>query len=160
MRCKLKPKEILYFLPIIFALVLWVVYPQRIFAISNSSTVTIKGIVPGCDDGVIQSDGSCKSSTSISSSLLTSTPTPTPAITQPPASFIPFFLRFFDVDGDGIIESSELSVALGIWVDRWKSFLVGITSGETLIDLSKCDLNNDGECNVIDFSILLYYIGR
>lgn len=87
-------------------------------------------------------------------------PTPTPEITRPLA-LLPSFLAFFDVNKDGRIEGGELYDAVSGWVDNWKQFLVAITSREEVYaNISDCDLNDDGECNAIDFSILLFYLDK
>ncbi len=58
-------------------------------------------------------------------------------------------LSYFDIDKSGKIEMSELELALRRWMLEAK----GKGSGN-------CDLNFDGKCNIVDFSILLYYIDR
>jgi len=72
-------------------------------------------------------------------------------------------LRIFDVDNTGRIEVVEAFSAVLAWVDEWKVVLAKEIYREEEIPLEegkKCDLNNDGFCNLIDFSVLLYYIGR
>jgi|GEM_PF-2415540 len=57
-------------------------------------------------------------------------------------------LFIFDIDGDGLISRAEISVVIGKWVD---------ISGD---DGKECDFNDDGKCNLVDFSILLYHVDR
>lgn len=87
-------------------------------------------------------------------STITPTPTPTPAL--------PRFLRFFDIDGSGRIEVVELFSAVKRWVDEWKSFIKEDIAGEIELaeEFRNCDLNQDGRCDLVDLSILLYYVGR
>ncbi len=58
-------------------------------------------------------------------------------------------LAYFDIDNSGKIEMSELELAIRRWLLETK----GKGNG-------RCDLNFDGKCDIIDFSILLYYIDR
>jgi len=92
--------------------------------------------------------------TTTAPSSVTSTPTPTsypgevgPTPTSTPT--LPSFLQPFDFDNSGHLEFGEIFGTVKLWVDLWR----GKTS-ET------CDLNKDKLCNIFDFSILLYYIGK
>lgn len=73
----------------------------------------------------------------------------------------------FDADSSGKIEVYELYNTVKTWVEDWKinievetAFAKGEISEKEVTKPEKCDLNNDGVCNVIDLSILLYYIER
>ncbi|MFH1970765.1 MAG: hypothetical protein ABIJ05_00050 [Patescibacteria group bacterium] len=73
----------------------------------------------------------------------------------------------FDFDQSGKIEVYELYNTVKTWVADWKiyievetAFAKGEIIEEDVLKPEKCDLNNDGVCNVIDLSILLYYIER
>ncbi len=93
----------------------------------------------------------------------TPTPTSIPTATPTPTPILPLALRIFDVDNTGRIEVVEAFSAVLAWVDEWKVVLAKEIYREEEIPLEegkKCDLNNDGFCNLIDFSVLLYYIGR
>jgi len=84
-------------------------------------------------------------------SVSTSTPSPT-SISSPIPVFLaklPGFLKSFDIDGSGRIELREIFSSVKVWVQSWRD-----------PEDYNCDLNSNGVCNVIDFSILLYYIGR
>ncbi|PIS21551.1 hypothetical protein COY33_00745 [candidate division WWE3 bacterium CG_4_10_14_0_2_um_filter_42_7] len=60
---------------------------------------------------------------------------------------LPEAVALFDPNGDGKIELPELFDVASAWFKEFsKSF------GGT------CDLNNDGRCDITDFSILMYYI--
>jgi len=54
-----------------------------------------------------------------------------------------------DTDASGSLEEKELFQV----VDKW----VGSRRGK---DKQNCDLNNDSNCDIVDFSILMYYIDR
>ncbi len=60
-------------------------------------------------------------------------------------------LAQFDIDGNGWLELSELLDMVTKWFEYFKRRHVS-TEG--------CDLNNDSYCDLVDISILLYYIGR
>lgn len=85
----------------------------------------------------------------------TSTPVPVTTVSPTPSPIptpgIPAIVAFFDIDGSGRIEVAELFEAIKAWVSEWR---------EKPPEGGKCDLNGDGKCNLIDFSILLYYVGR
>lgn len=55
----------------------------------------------------------------------------------------------FDPNGDGTLTDSELEHIVKHWIASWKVTQDG-----------HCDLNRDGECTLVDFSILMYYIER
>jgi len=93
--------------------------------------------------------------------VLTPLPSPTPTPVLPSPLFV------FDVDGSGRIERGEFVFAVKKWVGQWQEFLTRkIVSSEketitvTRDSLTGCDLNRDQRCNLLDFSILLYYIDR
>jgi hypothetical protein len=76
-----------------------------------------------------------------------SAPTSTPGPSFLPS--LPVFINFFDIDGSGRIEIREIFNAAKLWVEQWRQRKT-----------ENCDLNRDKSCNLLDFSILLYYIGR
>ncbi|HBB64998.1 MAG: hypothetical protein UR34_C0019G0008 [candidate division WS6 bacterium GW2011_GWC1_33_20] len=63
------------------------------------------------------------------------------------------FLKLFDNNTNGIIESSELPVVMLSWVNAWKYSYTG--EGDKI---ELCDFNKDDTCNIEDFSIVLYYL--
>jgi len=69
----------------------------------------------------------------------------------PTLPLLPTTVAFFDADGSGTIELAEIFETVKAWVNQWR---IGAAGEE------RCDLNGDGVCNLVDFSILLYYIGR
>lgn len=88
------------------------------------------------------------SSPSTSSTPAPISPTPSPSLTPLPlTSRFPALLPF-DLNGDGYLTLDELRQMLLRW-------LQALTNQE-----SDCDLNDDGICNLQDFSILLYFINR
>lgn len=95
--------------------------------------------------------------------ILVPTSTPTPSELIDLARLIPKIpvpLAFFDIDGSGKIETNEVFGAVSAWVTEWREFL-GLKSR---LDLEKgvinCDLNYDKDCDLEDFSILLFYINQ
>lgn len=63
----------------------------------------------------------------------------------------------FDFNNDCRIEQSELLKAITSWTDSWDLYLENLPPvGPRRI----CDINQDENCNVLDFSILLFYIDR
>lgn len=75
---------------------------------------------------------------------------------------IPEVIAFFDIDGSGRIEITEIFQAVKTWADYWKEALNEevLAQEEQISTIKKCDINHDGTCNLFDLSILLYYIGR
>lgn len=63
---------------------------------------------------------------------------------------LPLTIEVFDIDKDGRIEISELFFAVKKWVQVWFEER----------DSGTCDLNVDGECNLIDFSVLMFYVEK
>ena len=65
------------------------------------------------------------------------------------------FLKYFDENDNGIIESNELPILVLSWVNGWKySHTEDISTDVT------CDLNNDSVCDLVDFSILMFNLGE
>jgi len=101
-------------------------------------------------------------------STTTTSPTPEsttiglPTLTTKPT--LPVFLIPFDPDGDGKIAIKEIFMVAKEWVGEWRqAALEEITQGEGIMLTKKerkCDLNRDGRCDLRDFSILLFYVGR
>lgn len=98
------------------------------------------------------------------------TNTPTPAsliarIIQAPKSVLPQAISFFDEDKSGKIEKGEVFNVVKDWVKEWKvTLLEQVVASEDeapkRAGLKKCDINHDNKCNLVDLSILLYYVGR
>jgi hypothetical protein len=93
---------------------------------------------------------------------LISTLTPTPTVVPTPRPIIPLAVAAFDIDGSGKIEVTEVFASVKAWVDEWRVVVVEALEPEKtkVEEPLRCDLNRDGDCNLLDFSILLYYIGR
>lgn len=72
-------------------------------------------------------------------------------------SKLPFFIGLFDLNRDGKIDFTEFTNILYTWVDNWKLFREASLEDKEDVK-GTCDVNNDKVCNVIDFSIILYYI--
>ncbi len=100
----------------------------------------------------------------------TVTATPTPTAEAPAFAALPAPLRLllsaFDLDGSGRIEAGEIFGAVKAWVEDWRQVLhdelKALAEGKILSpeEERKCDLNADRRCNLLDFSVLLYYIER
>lgn len=78
-------------------------------------------------------------------------------------SVIPSFIKIFDADGNGKIDQPELYNAVKQWVDEWKNYtseenavIAGETTGSR--ENRNCDINNDGLCDLKDFSVLMYLV--
>lgn len=82
---------------------------------------------------------------------LTPTSTPTPTSAPTPTSILPSLVSFFDINQSGRIELAEVFDAVKIWVTIWRK-----KSPEEM----NCDLNGDAKCNLVDLSVLLYYVQR
>lgn len=63
---------------------------------------------------------------------------------------LPPLLKVFDLDQTGRIEPTEVAEVVRRWVESWQNKVVS----------SVCDLDSDDRCTLVDFSILLYYVGR
>jgi len=107
------------------------------------------------------------SATSTPGAATATTSTPTTAektvldIFQLPKPTLPSFLIPLDPDGDGRIVIGEIFTAAKIWVEDWRRAVVEEITQEGLTKKEwKCDLNKDGRCDLKDFSILLFYVGR
>jgi hypothetical protein len=93
------------------------------------------------------------SSPTTETQTLIASPVPTEAAGTPTpiVALLPSLIRSFDQDASGRIEINELLGAVRGWLDEWQK-------GPD--EPRACDLNHDGECSLIDFSVLLYYIER
>lgn len=83
----------------------------------------------------------------------TATNTPIPPT---PTPILPRLVSVFDLNKSGKIELSQMQEALQIWVEDFYQYTIKKLRQEKHV----CDLNADGRCDLVDFSILLYYIGR
>ncbi len=105
-----------------------------------------------------------QSDTTTSSLISSLAPTPFFYSTPKRTVSLPQAIIPFDTNCDNIIEISELFESVRDWVDSWiiktsKSIIRRETSKKTRCGLIQdCDLNRDNECNIVDFSILMYYV--
>lgn len=79
-------------------------------------------------------------------SAITSSPTPTP-------SPLPWWLAPFDSNSDNLLRLGELDFSLTRWLSSWRQALDSRRAGT-------CDLDHDRDCDLVDLSILLYYVNR
>lgn len=70
----------------------------------------------------------------------------------------PDFLKKFDTNLDGKITYDELFASAQTWFDAWMAFRKNALTATYGTEVTTCDLNDDGVCDLIDFSILMYYI--
>lgn len=82
--------------------------------------------------------------------VITATPPPAGFLQKVVELVIPDTLETFDVNDSGVIELSELYEVVEKWVNSWR--------GDK--EVAVCDIDSDGKCNIVDFSILMYYVDR
>lgn len=76
-------------------------------------------------------------------------------------SLLPRLMILWDENNDGKLELEEFAMFISNWVDSWKSFTIIPNEKEEKISAAEsCDINADKACNVIDFSIILYYLNN
>ncbi len=63
-------------------------------------------------------------------------------------------IKIFDTNDDGYLDIEEFVEATNIWLETFKNNYYNDRSSDT------CDINHDGYCNLVDFSILLYHLDR
>lgn len=98
----------------------------------------------------------------------TPTPSPSPAVVIPSIPFqfeLPETVLYFIKGGTDKLIVADLHTIIQTWVNEWRSFAVEQTTLQQNISpqgktIPKCDINKDGYCNLQDFSVLMYYIGR
>jgi hypothetical protein len=79
---------------------------------------------------------------------------------------LPEVIRIFDTNGDGKLSLNELYGITKKWFDVWAGTLADQiqagNQGSQAVNKQAwtCDLNKDGSCDLIDFSILMYYVNR
>lgn len=68
-------------------------------------------------------------------------------------------VRLFDFNGDNVVNMSEVFPAVQSWVQSWTRLAMG--DSETADErIHICDINDDDRCNLVDFSVLMYYVER
>lgn len=79
-------------------------------------------------------------------------------------SSLPEAIRAFDLRGIDRLLSIDLYEIVRLWLEAWQADLrYNELRDENPIGVrveGKCDLNDDGICDIQDFSILMYYIER
>ncbi len=118
----------------------------------------------GSSNSTSTNTSSSNTSTSTTQTTTSSTQTTTPTVAA--KSILPQILQMFYVDESGKIRIVNIFSTVKIWVDAWKeTVLAEIASDKkannnTALTKEKCDVNGDGECNLKDLSVLLYYVER
>ena len=88
---------------------------------------------------------------------------------QKKETVIPEKVSRFDFDQSGKIEPTELFEAVSLWLRDWRSILDFKNEAQeeerkqhlpSKVEQNNCDLNFDQDCDLTDFSILLYYANR
>ncbi len=78
-----------------------------------------------------------------------------------PRRLLPPKLQVFDLSASGDLNQDEFGNALQSFISylrAYKNYLVeGNYAEEALVVVDGCDMNGDGICNLVDFSIILYY---
>jgi hypothetical protein len=69
------------------------------------------------------------------------------------------FLRSFDLDNNGLIESNEIPDIVVKWVNAWTHEYDEDYKRKSRVD-EICDLNKDNSCDVKDFSTLMFLINN
>ncbi len=105
-----------------------------------STLLTLNISAPSPSPSSVTSASSAPS-TSTQPSTPAQQPTPSPS---PSPINRPFFIAIYDTNNDGVLNKTELIDIIKSWLRK----------------LLICDLNHDTKCNLIDLSILLYYIDR
>lgn len=86
---------------------------------------------------------------------------------------LPEPLKQYDFENEGVLKMADLPKLVDIWVGHWQTYIQvsknvnnqsieqgsNTTSKNNSLTVAKpCDMNKDGVCNLVDFSILLHYI--
>lgn len=93
----------------------------------------------------------------------TSTPIPPTPTPKPKPKLLPSLIsQLFDFNQSGRIELTEVYDVVKKWAVNWRSYLAIIRGGQKAgkEKYETCDLNHDGVCNLVDFSVLMYYVNR
>lgn len=95
-------------------------------------------------------DSSSSSNSSGTSSTTSSDNSPTSPLIRIITSIfrLPNALKPFDIGGDGHIFAKDLPQVATMWFNGFRD------------DTSVCDIDRNGSCDMKDFSILMYYVGR
>jgi hypothetical protein len=79
-----------------------------------------------------------------------------PVIATP---LLPTSLKLFDINNDNIISTSEIYISIKEWVSNWGNYLTQI-AGNQKPTYSSCDVNYDGICNIVDFSVIMSWVNQ
>jgi len=69
------------------------------------------------------------------------------------------FLKSFDTNNNGLIEADEIPLIVVNWVNAWTyEFNDDFTRNKNVLKI--CDLNEDQQCDVKDFSMLMFLVNN
>lgn len=134
--------------------------PTPSFSPTPQPTTTSSGVSSSSGDSNTSATAT-PSSTDNSVATNNAQGAPNTLLTGPQKILIPF-LSSFDSDNDGSINITEMRRLFSFWVENWRIVSEPGFISEVSLDKANqnCDVNGDGECGIIDFSILLYYVGK
>lgn len=69
---------------------------------------------------------------------------------------LPASMEFFDVRKIGKLLLSDISQIVRLWVNEWR-FALRQQHQNNMAQNYKCDINRDKNCDIKDFSIMMYY---
>lgn len=106
-----------------------------------------------------------ESSNSVSVSTVSPLPTQGGNIIRvtPSLNPIPAVIRLFDLDNDGALTRNEIPNVVRRWFVVWRSYINNEEVLSNQVELNEteysiCDINDDNICNVVDISVLFYYV--
>lgn len=119
---------------------------------------------PGATPAPTPTTSSSSSTTSSSSSSNSSGGSISSSTASTPASFpvfrLPAELLPFDVHMTGHLNVDDLETMITIWIDSWKSVINRYPLNGEVLRSEKCDIDMNKNCDIKDFSVLMYYVGR
>jgi hypothetical protein len=112
-------------------------------------------------------DFSILTASTVTSVSAAATPGPVATSTLVPEKIVcllPSLIRtLYDPNNNCRIEKEEIFTVVKFWTEEWRGFIKEVYAagleGE-IKAFQKCDFNRDNACNLVDLSILLFYIER
>lgn len=72
----------------------------------------------------------------------------------------PELVKLYDKNNDGVLSFNEVADGLSLFTRDWKDYRITKETGAVYQGVPSCDINGDKVCNLIDFSVLMYYVGQ